>query len=387
MPKIITLFNHKGGVGKTTVAHNLGVSLTKQGKNVLLIDADPQMNLTSSFLGLADSVEYAEKNQSAWKKAREKYTNISNYLNWCITKSTRKDILEINLARYFIKAQDRYDDLFSNIESKVVKNPGTGNLDLLCGDIELFKIESLIFNITTNKLNNSGNNTTVYAIEDGIRNGLGQNYDYVLIDTSPSASSMVNGVMMMMSDYFLCPVFPNFFSLQAIDNLYQVIENWISLLKEFRETANNRGLSFEPKFLGIVINMARRYNTESNEGVTEYSKNWRNLLNQSIQKFYRQIYDSKRTISETEFRNIFKDRIPFVIEELCSFTDMLRSYAEYAGVPVLELTKELIKENKSKVGSNTPVLIEDENNHYGRVFKEATESYNFIAKSITENLQ
>ena len=64
MPKIITLFNHKRGVRNTTVAHNLGVSLTKQGKNVLLTDADPQMNLTSSVLGLADSVEYADINNS-----------------------------------------------------------------------------------------------------------------------------------------------------------------------------------------------------------------------------------------------------------------------------------------------------------------------------------
>lgn len=84
MPKIITLFNHKGGVGKTTIAHNLGVSLSKQGKNVLLIDADPQMNLTSAFLGLADSVEYISENNSQWQLALEKYTNISDYLNWCI---------------------------------------------------------------------------------------------------------------------------------------------------------------------------------------------------------------------------------------------------------------------------------------------------------------
>ena len=57
MSKTIAICNQKGGVTKTTTTLNLGIGLARKGKNVLLIDGDPQNDLTSALGWDADSLD------------------------------------------------------------------------------------------------------------------------------------------------------------------------------------------------------------------------------------------------------------------------------------------------------------------------------------------
>jgi len=170
MCRVIAIANQKGGVGKTTTTSNLGIGLARQGKKVLLIDADAQGSLTAS-LGIREP-----------------------------------DRLEITLAT--IMGNIINDEEIRSDYGILSHDEG---VDFIPGNIELSGLETSLINVMSRE-------TVLRTYIDLQRD----NYDYILIDCMPSLGMITINVFTC-ADSILIPVQAAYLPIKGLEQLIKTI--------------------------------------------------------------------------------------------------------------------------------------------------------------------
>ena len=233
MTRRIAMFNHKGGVSKTTTTFHLGWMLASKGHRVIVADADPQCNLSGLILGFKGENEF------------EKYYEAEGTGN-----------IRAGLAPAF-ESQPRA------IEPVVcVPVRGCERLFLLPGHIRLSEYEVTLG--IAQEL--SGSIQTLQNLPGSITyliDVTADKYeaDYVIVDMNPSLSS-INQNILMTSDYFIVPTSPDYFSVMAIESVSAVLPRWYSWAERAKQNPILKGAAYPypdktPKFLGTIIQKYR----------------------------------------------------------------------------------------------------------------------------------
>ena len=172
MPKceVIAIANQKGGVGKTTTTFNLGVALAHAGKRVLLVDSDPQGDLTT-YMGIHDP------------------DNIPVTLSTLMERSIKDE--DINSKEAILKHDE--------------------GIDLIPSNLELSSMEVSLVNAMSREF------TLRNCLSD-----IKDKYDYVLIDCMPSLG-MITINALACADKVIIPVQSEFLAAKGMSHLMNTV--------------------------------------------------------------------------------------------------------------------------------------------------------------------
>ena len=194
---VLTFFNNKGGVGKTSLVYHLAWMLSDMGKRVVAIDLDPQANLTSAFLEEDDL-------EALWEPAPGSQPNATIYQ--CLKPLTEVgDILKPQTQRI---------------------NP---RLHLVPGDLALAGFENFLSREWPEAMG-SGNRYRAFRILASFwlvaqMAAEAHGADLILADVGPSLGA-INRSALIGSDHVVIPLAADMYSLQGLRNLGPTLREW-----------------------------------------------------------------------------------------------------------------------------------------------------------------
>lgn len=224
----IALFNHKGGVGKTTLTINIADALAQAGKRVLLVDADPQCNLTSFYLDESDLEQMLGDSGD----------DVGGETLW----SAVKPVVDGRGA-------------VAQIEEKRVQNGDT--IWLLPGDVLLSDYEEALPGAWTECFarRTRGYDVVTALAKVATRAGKNVEADICMYDVGPNVGAL-NRSILLDCDYFITPVAADLFSLRALSTVGRALGKWITDWKTVRSLADPVDrpslLAGKPAYLGYI---------------------------------------------------------------------------------------------------------------------------------------
>lgn len=238
--KMVSFWNFKGGVGKTTSCLSAAYAAVAKGKKVLLVDADPQKNLTQMILRY-----HTFNDPNVLNEVLNEENGLYSIVNKCKKSQTIEPatIFKIPVE----KSRSVNEQLQENSGDNIYGDIDKDSLFLLPGAYENMNLDNLLsqgFNVAPDNMLRH----LFAAIPNIIHNVLRRtaavsNIDYVFVDLSPSIG-LLNSTILFTSDSFIMPCNADEFSVDALKSVpdFLVSENPDSPLQKFntwRSTAQS----------------------------------------------------------------------------------------------------------------------------------------------------
>jgi chromosome partitioning protein len=312
MTKRLAVFNHKGGVSKTTSTYNIGWMMSKKHR-VLLVDADPQCNLTGLFLR-------------------------DHFEEYYLDKSTRDHNLRDGVAPAFSGRP------IPIVAVDCIAPQRAPNLRLLAGHANLSEWEaSLTFAQTASSAlatlqNLPGAFAELLRLTED-KYGI----DYTLIDMNPGLSAL-NQNLFLISDGFIIPTNPDPFSIMALATLEKLLPRWVAwkigAVPLFADAAYPLPAG-TPKFCGTLV---QRFNVRNGRAAKPYRDNIDEINHTIVADVVPALAKAGMMLTTAAYGDLIERR--YCISQIQDFHGLLPKSHDI-GVPVFELTDAEIKEQGS----------------------------------------